>query len=110
MFECTIGAGSVLIRNPDFAAKRTTRATASLALAAEKEMKEMKDILAKLGTGTATRDEKAKVQILNSKMNRMKKELEASVVRGPDLELESLRKESKRKGKDLVRSFKDKQV
>lgn len=83
-----------------------------MAKEAKDGMKEMQDILKKLGTGTATREEKVKLKSLNAKMSRMKSHFEKSetLSRGPDLELESLRTESEKKAAELLLSFKKKQA
>lgn len=91
------------------AAKRSAT-TETLAKEAAREMKDMKAILGKLETGTATRDEKARLKSLNAKMSRMKKEIVASATLDSVSELEALRSTSKAKAEELVKALKQKQA
>ena len=52
--------------------------TSALAHAAEKELIEISALLGKLKTGTATRDEKCRLDSLNAKLDGLKNDIEAS--------------------------------
>jgi hypothetical protein len=79
-------------------AKESKLVTATLAAAAEKELKDLNSLLRKLNTGTATRNEKDRVLSLNSKLSELKKEIEVSKERETVSEmkmLHSVRRERK---------------
>jgi len=90
--------------------QRGTTVTAHLAKEAKKGMKEMEDILGRLSTGTATREEKSRLKSLNSKLSRLRKDVEKSATRDCDHELESLRKENHEKTRILLKSIKEQQI
>jgi hypothetical protein len=84
--------------------------TATLAAAAEKEILMLEELLGKLKTGTATRDEKDRLKSMNGKLSKLRKEVETSKHRESELEFKFLRSTTKRKAMELKKSIKEKEI
>lgn len=84
--------------------------TASLAAVAEKEIAEVNDLLGKLKTGTATRNERDRLKSLSGKLSELRKEVEASKHRESEMEMKMLRSSSKRKATELKKAIKEKEI
>lgn len=84
--------------------------TATLAAVAEKEMLELGELLGKLKTGTATRNEKDRLKSMNGKLSKLRKEVETSKHRESELELKMLRSATKHKTMELKKSIKEKEI
>lgn len=96
-----------------------------LARAAEKAMESMKSLLPKFNSGTATRDETSRLESLNAKLSQLRNELEESGtkeseakeseikeggIKEREAKLEALRRESACKAKNLMKTFKEREV
>lgn len=84
----------------------------------KKQRKVWDKLLGKLNTGTATREEKARLKSLNAKLSRVRGEISKSATTGDagavkhhhDTELLALRLETKKKTRSLLKTWKEKQV
>ena len=87
-----------------------TSKTATLVAAAEKEMQELGELLARLKTGTATRREVDRIQSLNDKLSVLKRKVETSKLESKTKELGYLKTETARKTFSLKKAVKEREV
>jgi hypothetical protein len=90
--------------------KESKLATATLAAAAEKELKDLNSLLKKLKTGTATRNEKQHVLSLNAKLSELKKEIEVSKERETVSEMKMLHSVTRTKVTQIKTALKEKDI
>jgi len=84
--------------------------TAALAAAAEHEILELRKLLGKLKTGTATRVEKERINSLNVKLCVMRKDIDASKTRESNLEWSMHRAMTSSKAFELKKIIKEKEI
>jgi hypothetical protein len=90
--------------------KESKLATATLAAAAEKELKDLSRLLGKLNTGTATRNEKDRVLSLNANLSKLKKEIEVSKERETVSEMKMLHSATRTKVTQIQTALKEKDI
>jgi hypothetical protein len=84
--------------------------TATLAAIAEKEISELSNLLGKLKTGTATKNEKDRLRSVNARLDGLKMEIDVSKTRESEAEVKMLRSTMHRKTMDVRKSLKEKEV
>jgi hypothetical protein len=84
--------------------------TQMLAAAAEKEMMELCDLLGKLKTGTATREEKDHAMSLHAKLDVMKKDMADSKTRESKTEIKMLHSVTRKKTAEVALAIKEKDI
>ncbi|KAI2513693.1 alpha-kinase [Fragilaria crotonensis] len=84
--------------------------TGALAAAADIRMREMMSLLERMKTGTATRAEKKRLELLNGKLSELRNEVEISKHRESELEIKRLKSVTRTKTTDLRKALREKEI
>lgn len=84
--------------------------TASLAASAQEKIADLSALLGKLKTGTATRDEKKRLESLNSELSHLKSEISTSKTQESEAEVKLLRSKAASKINVIHKAMKEKSI